>query len=214
MRDPEFRRVRREHLLEAGKLIRLKHDVKLFARTLDTLADGYKFDFHVISAAPQEIIQSALEDIVPPENIHGTKFYYEPSNGEVKAIIRASAGWGKVTVLEEIRASLGISHDHIIYMGEGSSDLPVMMHVNQYDGLTIAVSEAQFISRIARRTVLSDNAMSVLVPVLEEVLHWDSPEIPRFFATRGLVLREWDKMRTDMLTIEENSTPSPTAAVQ
>jgi len=50
-------RVRREHLVEAGKLIRLKHDVKLFARTLDTLADGYKFDFHVISAAPQEIIQ-------------------------------------------------------------------------------------------------------------------------------------------------------------
>jgi len=56
-----------KHLVEAGKLIRLKHDVKLFARTLDTLADGYKFDFHVISAAPQEIIQSALEDIVPPE---------------------------------------------------------------------------------------------------------------------------------------------------
>src|SRR5947208_11775318 len=43
LHDPEFRRIRREHLIEAGKLIRLKHDVKLFARTLDTLADGYKF---------------------------------------------------------------------------------------------------------------------------------------------------------------------------
>jgi len=100
LHDPEFRRIRREHLIEAGKLIRLKHDVKLFTKTLDTLADGYKFNFHVISAAPQEIIQSALEGIVAPENIHGTKFYYEPGNGEVKAIVRASAGWGKVTVLE------------------------------------------------------------------------------------------------------------------
>jgi len=202
LHDPEFRRIRREHLIEAGKLIRLKHDVKLFAKTLEALADGYKFNFHVISAAPQEIIQSALEGIVPPENIHGTKFYYEPSNGEVKAIIRASAGWGKVTVLEEIRAQLGISHDHIVYMGDGSSDLPVMMHVNQYDGLTIAVSEAEFITRIARRTVLSDNAMSVLIPVLEEVLRWDSSIIRRYFATQGLMLREWGKTRTDNLTIE------------
>ena len=205
LHDPEFRRIRREHLVEAGKLIRLKHDVKLFAKTLGTLADGYKFNFHVISAAPQEIIQSALEGIVPPENIHGTKFYYEPGNGEVKAIVRASAGWGKVTVLEEIRAQLGISHDHIVYMGDGSSDLPVMMHVNQYDGLTIAVSEAEYITRIARRTVLSDNAMSVLVPVLEELLRWDSSKIRRYFASQGLMLREWGKMRTDHLTIEESA---------
>ena len=209
LHDPEFRRVRREHLIETGKLIRLKHDVKLFAKTLETLADGYKFNFHVISAAPQEIIQSALEGIVPPENIHGTKFYYEPGNGEVKAIVRTSSGWGKVTVLEEIRAQLGISHDHIIYVGDGSSDLPVMMHVNQHDGLTIAVSENEFITRVARRTVLSDNAMSVLVPMLEEVLRWDSSKIRRYFATQGLMLREWGKMRTDHLTIEESPEVPP-----
>src|ERR1700674_2155151 len=214
LHDPEFRRVRRDNLIETGKRIRLKHDVALFARALDNLADDYKFSFYVISASPQEIIQSALEGIVPSDHIVGTRFRYNESTGEVDSIIRASAGWGKITVLEEIRATLGISHDHIIYMGDGSSDLPVMMHVNQHDGLTIAVSEAKFISRIARRTVLSDNAMSVLIPVLEEVLHWDSPEIRRFFAARGLMLREWDKMRTDMLTIEENSVPNTTAAVQ
>ena len=207
LHDPEFRRVRSHHLVEAGKQIRLKHDVALFAKTLDTLADGYNFNFRVISAAPQEIIQSALEGIVPPENIHGTRFYYEPGNGEVKAIVRASAGWGKVTVLEEIRAQLGISHDHIVYMGDGSSDLPVMMHVNQYDGLTIAVSEAEFITRVARRTVLSDNAMSVLIPVLEELLRWDSSKIRRYFAAQGLMLREWGKTRTDLLTIKESQEP-------
>ena len=34
LHDPEFRRVRREHLIETGKRIRLKHDVALFARSL------------------------------------------------------------------------------------------------------------------------------------------------------------------------------------
>ncbi len=89
-------------------------------------------------------------------------------------------------------------------MGDGSSDIPVMMHVNQYDGLTIAVSEAKFITRVAKRTVLSDNAMSVLVPVLEKVPRWDSARIRRLFASYGLTLLEWDKMRTDRLTIQES----------
>src|SRR5271157_1952747 len=68
LHDPDFRRVRREHLVETGKRIRLKHNVKLFARALEKLSDGFKFSFNVISAAPQEIIQSALEGIVPPQN--------------------------------------------------------------------------------------------------------------------------------------------------
>src|SRR5947208_15643787 len=182
LHDPDFRRVRCEHLVETGKRIRLKHDVALFARALDTLGEGYKFHFNVISAAPQEIIQSALEGIVPPERIFGTRFRYNEA-GEVDSIIRASAGWGKITVLEELRAYLGISHDSIIYMGDGSSDIPVMMHVNQYDGLTIAVSEAKFITRVAKRTVVSDNDMSVLLPVLEKVLRCDSARIRRLFAT-------------------------------
>jgi phosphoserine phosphatase len=205
LHDPEFRRVRREHLFETGKRIRLKHNVRLFARALENLAEGYNFSFYVVSAAPQEIIQSALEGIVAPENIYGTRLHYHPETGEVQAIVRATAGWGKVTVLEEIRAKLGISHDHIVYLGDGSSDLPVMMHVNQYDGLTIAVSEAEYITRVARRTVLSDNAMSALIPVLEEVLRWDSARIRRFFASHGLMLREWDKTRTDLLTIQQSA---------
>jgi 2-hydroxy-3-keto-5-methylthiopentenyl-1-phosphate phosphatase len=214
LHDPDFRRVRREHLVETGKRIRLKHDVKLFAKALDSLAEGFKFHFYVISAAPQEIIQSALEGIVPADHIFGTRFRYNQDSGEVASIVRASAGWGKITVLEELRAALSISHDNIIYMGDGSSDLPVMMHVNQHDGLTIAVSEAKFITRVAKRTVLSDNAMSVLVPVLEEVLRWDSGRIRRIFASYGLTLREWDKMRTDMLTIEDSAEHShaPVAA--
>jgi len=213
LHDPDFRRVRREHLVETGKRIRLKHHVALFAKSLESLVEGYKFHFYVISAAPQEIIQSALDKIVPPEHIFGTRFRYNEQSGEVDSIVRAAAGWGKITVLEEIRSVLGISHDSIIYLGDGSSDLPVMMHVNQYDGLTIAVSEAKYITRVARRTVLSDNAMSVLVPVVEDVLRWDSARVRRLFASHGLTLREWDKMRTDVLTIEESPASASTTAV-
>jgi HAD superfamily phosphoserine phosphatase-like hydrolase len=213
LHDPDFRRVRREHLVETGRRIRLKHDVALFARALDSLAEEHKFDFNVISAAPQEIVQSALEGIVPPDHIFGTRFRYNEATGEVNSIIRAAAGWGKITVLEELRANLGISHDHIIYIGDGSSDLPVMMHVNHYDGLTIAVSEAKFISRVAKRTVLSANAMSVLVPVLEKVMNWNSAEIRRFFASYGLTLLEWDRMRTDILTIQDSAVQVATLPV-
>jgi len=57
--------------------------------------------------------------------------------------------------------------------------------------------------------VLSDNAMSALIPVLEEVLRWDSSRIRRFFATQGLMLKEWGKTRTDLLTIKESPLGSP-----
>jgi len=205
LHDPDFRRVRLEQLVETGRRIRLKQDVALFARVLDKLSEEHNFNFNVISAAPQEIVQSALEGIVPPDHIFGTRFRYNEATGEVDSIIRAAAGWGKITVLEELRANLGISHDHIIYVGDGSSDLPVMMHVNQHDGLTIAVGEAKFISRVAKRTVLSANAMGVLVPVLERVMNWNSAEIRRFFGSYELTLLEWDRMRTDILTIQDSA---------
>jgi len=53
LHDPEYRRVRREHLIEVGKRVRLKKNLGLLARLLGEL-DGYDFVFYVISAAPQE----------------------------------------------------------------------------------------------------------------------------------------------------------------
>ena len=67
------------------------------------------------------------------------------------------------------------------------------------------MSEAKHITRIARRTVISDNALSVLVPVLEDVVGWDAARIRQLFASHGLVLQEWDKARTDWLTVREYS---------
>jgi hypothetical protein len=74
----------------------------------------------VISAALREVVRSALERIVAPENIFGTEFGYEPAAGEISNILRAPAGYGKIAVLEELECKLQISPDHTIYVGDGS----------------------------------------------------------------------------------------------
>lgn len=204
LHDPEFRRVRKEHLIETGKRIRLKQNIRLLSRFLQTGIDGYRFSFYVVSAAPEEVIQSALDNIIPPEHIYGTRFRYDPASGEIESIVRVPAGYGKVSVLDELQSSLQISHDRIIYMGDGSSDVHVMLHVNRRDGFTIAVSEAKYIAPIARRTVLSDDVLGVLVPVLEDIAEWDSARIRSQFEAYGLLIHEWDKVQTDFLTIRED----------
>ena len=200
LHDPEYRRVRKEHLVETGKRVHLKQNIPMLLQFLSDL-DGRHFEFYVISAAPEEVIQSALEGIVPADHIYGTRFAYDPATGEIQSIIRVPAGYGKVAVLEELRTRLQVGHDRVVYVGDGSSDLHVMLHLNRLDGLTIAVSENKYLTPIARRTLLSDNALSVLVPVLEEIADWDSQKIRALFEAHGLVLREWDKVRTDSVTI-------------
>ena len=111
------------------------------------------------------------------------------------------AGYGKVTRLDQLEEQLGIPADHIVYVGDGSSDVHVMLHVNRLDGLTIAVSENKYITQIARRTILSEDGLSVLIPILEDILGWNSIQIRAFFESHGFLLQEWDKARTDSLTI-------------
>ncbi len=205
--DPEFRSVRREHLTEAGKHVRLKNNVDLLLEFFEKGLDSYDFQFYVISASPQDVVQSALEGIVPADHIFGTQLGYDASTGEICSIDRVSAGYGKVAVLQELETKLQITPDHTVYMGDGSSDLFVMLHVNSREGYTIAVSEAKFLGRIAKRTVLSDSALSVLVPILEDILNWNSAQIREVFESRGLALQEWDKTRTDWVTFQQYIRP-------
>ncbi len=199
--DPDFRCVRREHLTEAGRRVRLKANVKEFVSFLERGIEGFHFDFRIISAAPTEIVRSALAGLVAPEHIYGTDLDFD-DNGEISKITKASAGYGKVVVLSELESQMRVRPDHIVYVGDGSSDLHVMLHVNQREGLTIAVSETQNVVRTARRTVLSDNAMAVLIPILEEKVGWPSTKIRDAFEEHGLILKEWERARTDWLTFD------------
>jgi HAD superfamily phosphoserine phosphatase-like hydrolase len=203
LHDPEYRCVRKEHLIEVGKRIRLKANIRELSRFLEKDFDGYRFSFYVVSAAPEEVIQSALEGIIPPDHIFGTQFRYDEATGEIGSIVRVPAGYGKVAVIDELHSQLQISYDRIVYVGDGSSDVHVMLHVNRQDGFTVAVSEAKHIAQIAKRSVLSDDALSVLVPVLEDIVGWDTLRIRSLFESRGFLIQEWDKVRTDWLTISE-----------
>jgi len=201
LHDPEFRtRVRREHLYDVGKRIRLKDNIRLLYETLDQGIEGYNFDFYVLSAAPVEVIQSALEGIVPADHIFGTEFSYKPS-GEIDTVLRATAGYGKVAVLDQLQSKLQIGPDHVIYAGDGNSDVHVMLDVNARDGFTIAVSETKHVAHIAARTVLSNDTLALLVPILEKIVGWHRPQIRAFFESRGFLIHEWDRVRTDWVTL-------------
>ena len=199
--DPEFRGVRREHLIEAGRRVRLRKDIPVLMEFLERGLEDCQFSFFVVSAAPKEVVQSALEGIVPPDHIFGTELEYDARSGEVRSIRRVPAGYGKVSVLEELEERLGTPPDRTIYVGDGSSDVHVMLHVNNRDGFTIAVSENKHLARIAKRTVLSDNAFSIVLPMLQHVSGWQTAEIRRLFETYGLTLQEWDKVSTDRITL-------------
>jgi phosphoserine phosphatase len=207
--DPEFRGVRREHLEEAGRQVRLRHDLPALVKVLGEGLDGLTFSYFVVSAGPREVIQSALAGLVPPEHVLATEFDWEPGSGEVRSIRRTSAGYGKVTVVEELERQLENPPDQTVYVGDGSSDVHVMLHVNNRGGFTIAVSENRLLARIARTTVLSDSAFSILVPILEQLAGWSPARIRELFEARGLSLHGWEKARTDRVTVHPAANAGP-----
>jgi 2-hydroxy-3-keto-5-methylthiopentenyl-1-phosphate phosphatase len=211
LHDPEFRRVRHGDLVEAGKRIRLKRNIALLSSFLERGIEGHRFDFFVVSAAPEDVVHSALAGIVPPERIIATRFVYDNNSGEISSILRVPAGFGKVAALNELRVRLGMPGERIVYVGDGSSDIHVMLHVNRCEGLTIAASEARHIASIAKRTVMSDDALSVLIPVLEDILGYDRIRIRGLFEQHGVIIQEWDRVRTDWLTIRDGRRLTPAA---
>jgi HAD superfamily phosphoserine phosphatase-like hydrolase len=212
--DPEFRGVRREHLIEAGRRVRLKVAIPALVDFMARGTEGYQFSFFVISAAPREIVTSALAGVLPAEHIHGTELQFDAHSGEVQAIQRVPAGYGKVAVIEELQRRLRIAADRVIYVGDGSSDIHVMLHVNNHDGFTIAVSENKQLARIAKRVVLSENAFSIMVPILDQLMHWKTGHIRELFESYGLALNEWEKERTDRVKIDEMMTFDSCAAAE
>ena len=214
LHDPEFRsRVRQEHLYDAGKRVRLKPNIDLLYRYLSEEVPGFHFDFYVISAGPVEVIRSALEGIIPPEHIYGTEFEYN-ADGAIERIKQVTAGYGKVAVIDNLLEKLKIGPDRIVYVGDGSSDIHVMLHVNRRDGFTIAVSENKYLAPIARRSVISDSALAILVPILEEVVRWDAASIRALFEDKGLIIQQWDKVQTDVLTIVPIPAPEEETSVE
>ena len=82
--DPAFRGVRRQHLADAGRLVRLRRDIPALVEFLKRGLDGFQFSFFVISAAPQEVVQAALAGTVPADHIIGTEFEYDQDTKRIR----------------------------------------------------------------------------------------------------------------------------------
>jgi HAD superfamily phosphoserine phosphatase-like hydrolase len=208
--EPAFKNVRKKHLLEAGKKVRLKKHIQLLSNLLEDIG-GCHFSFYVVSAAPQEIVESALEGLVPADHIYASQLAFN-GDGRIVGTSSLRAGYGKVVILDELRAQAPIGRNHLVYVGDGSSDVHVMLHVNRLEGLTIAVSENRYLAQIAKRSVLSEDSLSILVPIMEEILGWNTVQIRAFFEKHGFILREWEKVQTDTLSIvsaEHEAEPAP-----
>jgi hypothetical protein len=57
---------------------------------------------------------------------------------------------------------------------------------------------------VAKRTILSSNALAVLAPILEDVVGWERRRIRQLFESYGMLIQEWDRVRTDWLTLRSD----------
>jgi len=64
---------------------------------------------------------------------------------------------------------------------------------------------------LATRMSERKDALSVMVPIMEEIAGWDAVKIRALFEAHGFVLQDWEKVRTDSLTIRETGVTPPVA---
>jgi hypothetical protein len=62
--------------------------------------------------------------------------------------------------------------------------------MNHCGGLTSAASEAKYIPQIANRTIVSDAALSVLVPIMEEIVRYEPSQVRTLFEEHGFLIQE------------------------
>ena len=198
--DPDYiGKVSKDLLYEVGKEVQLKKGVPELMKILAEGIDHCQFSTYILSAAPKECIEKAVEKIFPVENIYGTTFIYK--NGIVQDVERTNAGHAKVSTIDMLKQKENVTRYAIIYVGDGSSDVHVMLHVKSYQGYTITVSPAPYMGHICRRSVLSDNVLSILVPILQDLLKYDEGKVRKFFEDRGHSILEWNRADTEWLDI-------------
>ena len=94
-----------------------------------------------------------------------------------------------------------IPYDRILYVGDGVSDINVMLHLRTLDGYPIAASKSDYLGHIAKRSVISDDALAFLIPVMEDILNFSIQEIRKFFLERNIIIQDWKRAKVDWITI-------------
>ena len=71
--------------------------------------DNYRFSTYIVSAAPKECVEKAVEHILPVESVYGTTFIYK--NDIVQDIERANSGHAKVATLDMLKEKENVPRD-------------------------------------------------------------------------------------------------------
>ncbi len=200
VRDPDYiGKITKDLLYEVGKEINLKKGVTELMSLMAEGIDDYRFATYIVSAAPKECVEKAVEHVLPLSNVYGTSFIFK--NGVAMDVERTNAGHAKVATLDMLKQKENVPRDAIVYVGDGSSDVHVMLHVKSYHGYTITVSPAPYMGHICRRSVISDNVLSLLVPILQDLLHYDQEQVRKFFSERKHSILDWNRADTEWLEI-------------
>jgi len=199
--DPDYKgKVRKDDFIKVGKNIQLKNHIKELIKILKKGIAQARFKFYINSAAPKEMIISALKGIIADQQIFGTEFNFN-EKGFIRSIKNVNAGYGKVRTIDLLHQKEMIPYDRIMYVGDGVSDINVMLHLRSLDGYPISASKSDYLGHIARRSVISDDALAYLIPVIEDILNLDIQEIRKFFLERNLVIQDWKRAKVDWITI-------------
>ncbi|MDD5634627.1 MAG: haloacid dehalogenase-like hydrolase, partial [Candidatus Omnitrophica bacterium] len=112
VQDPDYiGKVSKDLLYEVGKEIKLKKGVIELMSILAEGIDDYRFGTYIVSAAPKECIERAVERIFPVANIYGTTFIYK--NGIAQDVERTNAGHAKVATLDMLKQKENVPRDAI-----------------------------------------------------------------------------------------------------
>ncbi|MCP2519702.1 HAD-IB family phosphatase [Candidatus Aminicenantes bacterium AC-335-A11] len=199
--DPDYKgKIKREDFIKIGKKITLKNHIKELVSILEEGIGNAKFKFYINSAAPREMIVSALGGMVNEKYIYGTEFNFD-ERGIVQGIKNVNAGYGKVRTIDILHEKEKIPYDRILYVGDGVSDVNVMLHLRTLDGYPIAASKSDYLGHIAKRSVISDDALAFLIPIMEDILDFSIQEIRKFFLERNIIIQDWKRAKVDWITI-------------
>ncbi len=201
--DEDFKgKVTKRLLEEVGKEVKLKKNVKKLVRILKEGFNNKSFVTFVATATPKEIAVSALTGMIPSEQVYGTNLAFD-QNGLVTGLNRTGAGDAKVNILDYLKIREKAPRDRIIYVGDGISDVRVMLHVHVYHGYAIAVSSSSYLGHIANRTVISDNALAILIPILEDIMDYAENRIREFFSSLNIPISEWKRAKVEWVDLED-----------
>jgi hypothetical protein len=213
LHDPEYRRVRREHLVETGKRIRLKQNIRLLPQLLEGL-EGLRFSFYVISAAPEEVIQSALEGIVPPDHILWHAVPVRPLIGRDSVHCAGSgrvrqgrrAGGTAVPVGDHHQPACVRGGRHLGHTRDAACQPPRWTYYRRIG------SEIRGPHRPAYGSKRRRSERAGAYPGRD----WGLGRRPDSRAVRGLcfAVQEWNKVRTDSVTIRETAAAAGAAAME